>query len=277
MATEAFELRSADGTRLHAVRRPAPGEPVGLVSVCHGLGEHIGRYEHVFATLNEAGWTAWGLDLRGHGRSDGRRGHVMAWDDYVDDVASLHRAADEEGFGELPRVQLGHSMGGLVATHLALRGKHDLAGLALSGPLLGVAVDVPPLKAAAGRLLSRLLPRLTMANEIDSGLLSHDPEVVAAYDADPLVHSLVSTRWFTEMLSAIDEAHRRAPSLSLPTLVVQGTEDRLTDPEATRRWSEAVAGPVSAHFLEGDYHEVFNEVDREVPLGHLTGWLGRLG
>lgn len=267
-------FHAADGLRLNGFSAPAV-EARGVVLLCHGLGEHCRRYDHVVTRLNKAGWTVYACDLRGHGQSAGKRGHIMAWSDYVGDMQGLYDAAASDGLAHLPWVQLGHSMGGLVAVHTALVQQKRLAGLALSAPLLGIAVKVPALKAMAGKVLSRLAPALTLANEIDARYISRDPEVVAAYQADRLNHDRVSARWFTEMLAALATAEAQLPQLKLPVWLAHGTADRLTDCGSSRRLAASFGGPVSSHFLDGYYHEIFNEptAERERALKLLLDWL----
>lgn len=274
MTIETQTYASADGTRLNGFRAGAVS-PRGVVFVCHGLGEHCRRYDHVTAALNAVGITVYGCDLHGHGRSGGKRGHAERWQRYVDDMLALHRAAVDDGLADLPWIQFGHSMGGLVAVHVALQQQKRLAGLALSGPLLGIALKVPPLKALAGNLLSSVLPALTLPNEIDASYISRDPLTVKAYIEDPLVHDRVSTRWFTEMNTALAAAQARAHELQLPIWLAHGLADRLTDPAGSRAFAGRVQGPCETHFLDGCYHEILNErePERTQVLAILTSWV----
>jgi len=271
---EAHTGYADDGTRLHLVDAPVQ-TPHGVVAICHGLGEHIGRYDHVIAALNQAGWSVYGLDLRGHGRSAGRRGHVREFADYVNDVEALWAHVQTVEPPTLPRVQLGHSMGGLVAVHYALR-HSELAGLALSGPLLGVAAKVPAWKAAAGRLLSSLWPTLAMANEVDPHALSRDAAVVAAYEADPLVHDRVTARWFTSMTAAMATAQTRATAINMPLWLRHGAADTVTDPAAATAFAERVHASADTQLVPNARHEIFNEPERETVLNDLRTWLSRL-
>jgi lysophospholipase len=270
-ARRTFASASRDGTRLHALSA-RPDNPWGVVSLIHGHGEHCGRYGHVIDALTAAGLAVYAVDLRGHGRSAGRRGHVMAWQDYIDDAATTHAAAVSDGLGELPRFQLGHSMGGLVAAQTALARVAPLAGLILSGPLLGLSLPVPTLKALAGRVMSRLVPAFALPTGLDAALISHDPNEVAAYRADPLVHDRASSRWFTEMLAAIDDTHARAAELTMPTLVMHGGDDGLTDPDGSRRLAARLPDG-ELEIFAGFYHEIFNEVERQRPIQRMTDWL----
>ncbi len=272
---EDLSLVSADGLALHALRS-LPRSPRGVLFLCHGLGEHAGRYDEVVAAVADAGWASYALDLRGHGRSEGRRGHIMAWADYVADVEALFEKARADGHEQRPWVLLGHSMGGLVSLHTAAQHSSRLAGLALCSPLLGVSARIPRWKSMLGRFLSQRLPAMALASELAPEGISSDPDEVERYRNDPLVHNRVSARWFTEMTDALAAAPSLGAELSLPLLLMHGSADPLTDPEATRRFAETYGGNLDLHLLDGYLHEIFHEVRRDVPLQLLTGWLARL-
>ncbi len=253
-------VTSADGTRLRLAHW---GEGARDVLVLHGLAEHAGRYEHVGAALAAAGFSATLVELRGHGHSGGKRGHVDRWSDYVDDVRAAV-ATLRPGW-----ILLAHSMGGLVALE-ALRGGLAPGRVALSDPLLGVAVKLPIWKIAAARLLSRVLPALPMKNEIDPTALSRDLSVGQAYMADPLVFKVGTPRWYTEMQGALARVHAE-PRWAPPMALFVGEADTVTDPVAGREFARR-------HQLElttyPDFrHEIFNEIGKEQVLADVVGWL----
>ncbi|RME25575.1 MAG: alpha/beta hydrolase [Deltaproteobacteria bacterium] len=264
-------IRSADGTRLRLFQWTPP-EPAGRdVLLVHGLAEHADRYHHVAAALNAAGHRATLVELRGHGRSEGRRGHVRRWQDYVDDVVAAARFVRGEMF------IVAHSMGGLVVLD-GLRGgplREHAVAVAVSNPLLGVAFDPPKVKEAAAGLLSRLLPWLSLSNELDVNLISRDKAVVAAYEADPLVFDTITPRWYTEMLGARKRVHAHAGRYDLPGLAMVGTGDGICDHRATVSLMERWGHPDhEVKRYEGLYHELFNEPEKERVLADLVAWLG---
>jgi acylglycerol lipase len=261
-------IQSKDGTRLRLVQW-APDLVRGEVLLVHGLAEHAGRYAHVARALNAAGWRVSLLELRGHGKSEGKPGALTRWSEYVED---LQAAAD---FLRKPFVLVAHSMGGLVALD-ALRGplRDQVQALALSNPLTGVVVVAPRLLSMAKVVLSKLLPQLPLKNPLDPQTISRDPAVVAAYIADPLVFSTIRPRWATEMEAAIERVHAHAGSYDLPLLVMLGTGDRICDHRAMLKLAEGWGGPkVSRQVYEGLYHEIFNEPERERVLADLVQWL----
>lgn len=272
-----FEIRSADGTLLRGTRRSVDGARAAL-AIVPGYADHAGRYAEVAEFLGARGIETFAIDLRGHGRSEGTRGHVARWDEYLDDVDALLRHA-RESVGDLPLHLHGHSMGGLVAlTHALERGARDadlgLRAASVSSPFLGVALPVPAWKSALGRVVSRVVPAFAMPSGIDPGLLSRDPEVGRAYARDPLVFRTATARWFTEAMAAIARAEAGAGRIRRPTLVVQAGDDRIADPRAARPLFDRL-GSERKRYVEypGMYHEILNEIGREAPLGEIARWI----
>ncbi|MCW0215869.1 MAG: lysophospholipase [Pseudonocardia sp.] len=246
-------------------------EPTGVLLLSHGIGEHSGRYGGVADTLTPDGWAVYGLDHRGHGRSDGRR--VDA--DYPDLIADLDtfRVAVTARHPGLPVFLLGHSMGGQIALAYALEHQDALAGLVLSAPALTNEV-VPPRLVPLLTGLARLVPTLRPTG-IDVTTISKDPAVVAAYTADPLVHTGNPTlRLGAGIFGRMDSLIGDSRALRLPLLLQHGTEDRLVSAEGTRRLEAAQGSDdVTVHWYDGLWHEIYNEPERELPLADLREWL----
>jgi alpha-beta hydrolase superfamily lysophospholipase len=266
---ETHVLSGSGGVRIH-VRHWRLLKPRGQVLIVHGHGEHSGRYEAVAQRLCAEGWSVVAPDHRGHGQSDGGRGHCEAWAAYVGD---LERVVASFIDPTLPLGVLGHSMGGLIAIPFALANQDKLRFLALSGPLLEVAVPVPPIKAFIGRLLSPLVPKLSLPTGLDAAHISRTAEVVEAYRNDPLVHGMASTRWYTEMIDAMAAAHRQAPDLRIPVLVFHGESDQLTGIEGSRRfYSKLTTDERLLKTWPGLYHEILNEPEGPQVLNEIIDW-----
>lgn len=250
-----------------------PDEPAsGVLLLCHGVGEHSGRYGNVVDALSGDGWAVYGLDHRGHGRSAGRRAHVGCYADWLFDLDAFRRDVVEKHEG-LPVFLLGHSMGGQIALAYALRHQDGLGGLVLSAPALA-SDSVPKAALPVLKGLAGLRPTLRLTG-IDATKLSKDPDVVAAYHDDPLVHHGKPTLGLLSLLvEQFAVLPGQARDLRIPLLVQHGTVDRITDPAGSSLLEANSGSPdQTVHWYEGLWHEIYNEPEREQPLSDLRTWL----
>jgi len=271
-------IAASDNLRLY-VRRHEADRPRAEIVLVHGFGEHSGRYAALTEHLIEAGYTVTAYDHRGHGQSEGLRGHVESFSEYEDDldrIAGWVRSRAED------RVLLliGHSMGGLVTLRYSARTEsrnvRALAGAVISAPLIGVATPVPQHKLIIGLVAAKVAPRMRLDNEINSAVLSRDPEIGRAYAADPLVHRKVSARWYAEAVKAMREVVELAPRIKTPLLVMHGSADRLASVDATKRFYEQIGSADKELVVyEGWYHELFNEPDKYEVFNRVTSWLAK--
>jgi len=190
---------------------------------------------------------------------------VKRWEDYVDDL----RAAVEHVAG--PVALLGHSMGALVVFDYLRDG--DAWAAVVTGPLLGVAIEAPRWKVAAGNFLAGVWPTLSLGNEIDTNLLCTDRTVVEDYVADPLIYSTITARWYTEMVEAMARVNAAAPSYDVPLFCAWGKRDRLLSPEANMAFCEQYGAPVHTLACDGLYHEILNEPAKYEILEQIVAWL----
>lgn len=265
-------LSSRDGTRLAWRAWPVP-EPRAVLAVVHGLGEHSGRYAGLAEAMNRRGYGCFALDLRGMGRSAGRRGHVDRWRQWIDDCAAFHELVGERA-GGVEVVPLGHSFGGVVVASAVLDGALRPARFVLSNPAFRPAVVVPGWKLLLGQAASGVLPTLTMGNEVDPALLSRDPAVATAYAGDPLVHDRISSRLFTEWVAASEAAVRRAGELTASCLLIVSGDDRIIDREGALAFARAAGERATVRDYPSSYHEPFNDLDAEQVFSDLATWLG---
>lgn len=265
-------LTAADGTLLSLYEWRVP-DPKLTVAIVHGYAEHARRYLHVAKAFNEQGISVVTMDLRGHGRSQGARGHVDRFEDYHQDVDVLLAKADEGG----PVFLLGHSMGGLLTAHYLLSGKgQQVRGAILSSPYLGLALDVGGLKLGAARLFSKLVPKLSLPSELTSEDLTRDPEMVKVHAADDLNFPTANARWFTESSAAMEMVHNNASQLSKPLMLLYGGSDKVASADATDRFAaQLTVADREVERLAGFYHEILNEppADRQALMQRMAAWL----
>lgn len=249
-----------------------PGPCRGVVVIAHGAGEHSGRYRHVAERLVRDGYAVYALDHRGHGRSAGPRAFIDRMDDAVADLDALVLRAAGEHPG-LPVFLLGHSMGATVSLCYALRHRDRLDALVLSAPLAALEAASPLVRLAA-RTLSAVTPRLPVI-AVDSSLVSRDPAVVQAYNADPLVHhGKLPARTVAELGAAIESFPSRAPEITVPTLILYGAADTLCPTEGSVMLGRRIgAGDKTIKSYPGLYHEILNEPEQEQVMDDLCAWL----
>lgn len=270
-APEPIHTQSRDGTRLYGALHPAP-EPVGAALVVHGYAEHGGRYQEVARELVDAGLTALALDLRGHGRSDGQRGHVVRFTDYLDDIeAGLAVLAERVG-ADAPVLLVCHSNGSLAGLRLLadpFRCPRTIRAAVLSSPFLRLTFGVSPVKRALGQVASRLLPSLSLPNQIPLEVLTSCPQRRAEREVDTLCHDVASARWYAEALATQEWVRTFAHRIQVPTLWLVAGGDRLVDPAASREIHALLRAPARFEELPGMEHEVFNDPERASVLGRL--------
>ena len=250
-----------------------PEAPKAIIALVHGLGEHSGRYKNVVDAVVPRGYAVYALDLRGHGRSAGFRGHVERFADYLGDVERLIDEARRAEPG-LPVFLLGHSLGGLIALAYALERADGLRGVVASAPGLRRSFEVPGYRLLLAQIMSGIWPTFNQRTGLPVNRLSHDPQVALDYVADRLVHDRASARFFTETNRAIDEVTSGASSLTMPCLLLQSEDDALVEAQSTIDFYEAAgSADRTLRVYQGFYHESFNEVGKERPLADLVSWL----
>ena len=253
-----------------------------LTVVSFGYFENMKRYRDIIERWNARGIAVAIYDLRGHGLSEGRRGFITRFSEYIDDLKAFFAEIDKDAALKKlgPPVLFGHSLGGLISIHGALHGGR-LTGLALSSPYLGLAKKVPAHKRIPGRLLSRFVPTISMPAGVRGSDCTRSADIAEAYEDDPMNFKTANVRWFTESMRAQNEAQERAREIKIPVLCIQGAADVIAQPAA----SEHFFAGISSHDKEfvsvpGGYHEVLNDPGRDDQIekfaASMLRWRGQL-
>lgn len=273
MKQRELPMTGVGGIRLYTRSWLPDRDPVAVIAISHGLGEHSGRYEALAARLVERGHAVYAMDHRGHGRSDGARANIDRFAHVVADFGTFAGHAGREHPG-LPVFMLGHSMGGAIAFASAAHLQDVLSGLVLSAPALGAGDAVSGLQWTLVKLLSALAPGLG-ALKLPPTAVSRDPAVVRAYEEDPLVfHKAVPARTVSELVAAMATFPELAGRFHRPILIQHGRADTLVPLAATHDVYHLIKSQDrTVKIYDGLYHEVYNEPEREAVIADLLDWL----
>ncbi|MDZ4677989.1 MAG: alpha/beta hydrolase [Oligoflexia bacterium] len=239
----------------------------------HGLGEHSDSYKLLAEGLMGSPYQLIMSDLRGHGRSSGKRG-VGTIDEFVLDIKLFHSVVKTRFSGK-PIFFLGHSMGGLVLSKLLIRhGDFGARGAIFSSPLLDLSVQIPKLKRKSAGVLAAMAPNMTLYNEIPLNHLSHDKEHVGTMELDHLRHNRISPKLFVELLASMKYVFDCARKIQLPVLMQLSGDDKIVSrPKAEEFYEQLEAKDKELLIYEQFYHEIYNEVGRDKPFSDLKKWL----
>ena len=243
----------------------------GVVIIVHGFNSHSGQYRWAAEQFTAAGLAVFALDLRGRGRSDGERFYVEHFGDYVSDVASLVSLTRSRE-PTLPVFMLGHSAGGVIACLYAVEHQAQLSGLICES--FAFEVPAPDFALAVLKGLSHLAPHahvLRLKNED----FSRDPEVVAEMNADPLIANEVQpTNTVAEMVRADERLKLEFPLVSLPLLILHGTEDRAAKPSGSRLFHRLAGSTDKTLTLyEGHFHDLLRDIGKGSVMADILGWI----
>jgi alpha-beta hydrolase superfamily lysophospholipase len=258
--------------------RPEAGQGHRALLISHGIGEHGGRYMHFPHYLQHSIDLVVAPDHRGHGRSDGLRGHVEKFTDYEDDLALAIRRLDEKlrkRYGKSEIHVMGHSLGSLVLLG-ALSRYHDLpiASATVSSPLISLRMAVPFAKKYAAHAISRIWGKLQMGSELNVNDISHDREVIEAYQKDRLVHDRITPKLFLGMQASMAAIAKKDNPFPYPLLAVVPMDDPIVNPEVSLNFYKALK--ISDKQLKtypGFFHESFNELGKERVFEDLEAWI----
>jgi acylglycerol lipase len=233
-----------------------------IIIISHGLAEHSGRYEHVASYFVNLGYAVYAIDHFGHGKSEGNRGHAESFNSYTVPLEELIRFA-RSAWKKEKVILLGHSLGAVIAHYYVIHYPEKVKALILTSPGYEKKIPPPKIKAAIGKLLAGILPKLALGNELDAADISRDTEVVVKYKTDPLVHSVVTTRFFTSFLAAMVEIENFNKEFTFPFFYFVAGADRIVSAETSRRIYEKLnCKNKSFKLYENLYHEILNEKEQ---------------
>ena len=260
-------------SELHHHYWPVAGEARGELLVVHGLSEHGGRYAGLAAAANAAGYAVAAIDLRGHGRSPGPRGHILSFEaDHLGAVDELVRAAERRA-PETPAFLLGHSLGGLIAARWAqsrvFAGR--LYGLVLLAPYVAPRVSIPAWKRGMARLVSGPWPSISLPTGIEDEIVFREPATRVDYAADPLVQRRISASHWMELERERPRLEASASELDLPTLVMVAGNDLVVSTTASLAFARRLPDATVREYPDA-FHALHHDPDTPDVIAELIAW-----
>ena len=271
MAEITKSLKAKDGTQLF-VRENTPPQYKGIICIVHGFGEHGGRYAHVAGFFNNNGFAVLAMDNRGHGKSEGKRGHAPGFDNYLDDIETF-LTDTKQRLADVPMFLYGHSMGGNLTLNYVIRRQPTiLKGLIVTGPWIQLAFEPKPIMITLGKIMRSIIPTFTQDSGLNPDDVSRDQTVVAAYKADPLVHSKITASAGMSLTDSAAFLNTFAGEMPIPTLILHGTDDKLIAQSASEAFANRVKNVDYKKYV-GLYHEIHNDPEKMDVLNDILKWI----
>jgi len=249
------------------------GAARGTVILIHGFNSHSGFMAWPAEQFAGAGFAAYALDLRGRGKSEGRRFYVEQFSDWLGDVDKLAEIARSENPG-VPVYVLGHSVGGVIASSYVFEHQPEIAGLICES--FAFDVGLPHLVQLALEGASHLVPHLPLYS-LKNEIFSRDPAVVAEMNNDPLIKDEKQpAETASEVLKAAARLKENMPNFRVPVFIIHGTDDKATRPEGSQYFYDNVGSEdKTLKLYEGGYHDLLNDIDKKIVMADILAWVNQ--
>lgn len=271
MRIEEFKIKASDRINLYIKCWLPQDQPEGVIILVHGLGEHINRYNQWAIRFSNTGWAVVGMDLRGHGQSDGKRG-ASNYQAYLNDIDSVFNVVRKK-FGIIPVVLYGHSMGGNLALGYEISRKPDISRLIVTSPWLKLSNPPANWLLFLANFLVKLIPNFVISNRINPSFLSHEKNVVDAYKRDPLVHNRISISSFLQMQEWASVILKNKHKVNIPLLLLHGSDDKITSWRGSCIFARETSESTKYKLWDSCNHELHNEFCSEDVFNYISLWL----
>jgi alpha-beta hydrolase superfamily lysophospholipase len=247
--------------------------PKAVLIVIHGFAEHMGRYDYFAKRMNSGGLTVYRFDNRGHGRSQGKRGHLENYMDFVYDADVVVDIAEREN-PDIPIYMIGHSMGGFISLLYGITYPKKLRGQILSGAASYFNEDLNGLKGKFMKLVNSIKPDFYIKNDLSAGL-SRDADIVEVYRKDELVFNKATAGFYYQFLvSGTDYLVKNLPKYEYSCLILHGGSDKIIPKEASVNLYETISSKDKSIKIYPDlYHEILNEKEKDEVMDYVMQWI----
>lgn len=269
-----FTRQANDNTSLF-FRQYLPNFKIeAVICIVHGLGDHSGLFNNLIKYFNDKNYAVLTIDLRGHGKSEGKRGYIPSYETVMEDIEILYGEAQKR-FVNLPIFFYGHSFGGNIVLNYILRRHPKIAGVIATAPWLSLSTDPSSFKLFVLSLLDKINPKFSIGLDVvDSSALSHRADLKESYNNDPLVHDFVTARLYLSAYKAGIWAVKNAIKFDVPLLLMHGTSDSITSPNASKRFAANAKDSICTLKLwDGLYHSLHNEINYYELYSYVDNWV----
>lgn len=272
MIHKSYEWKGKDGIRLYGQSWLPEGNAHAIINYIHGFKDHSDRFAHWAERLTAHGYGIAAIDLRGHGRSEGKRGYAPGFHSYLDDVAVLMEQSVNM-FGKCTYFLYGHSLGGNIVANYLISDNLLPSAAIISSPWFKLTLQPSMMEMFMAQVLRRILPGVSVASNLDVESLSRNKAVVKNYLNDPMVHNLIRPKLFMEIEFNGLKASRNIYKINVPLLVMHGTADRITSIRQTRSFVMNASRQTTYKEWPDAYHELHNDIIEQEVFDFVLGWL----
>jgi alpha-beta hydrolase superfamily lysophospholipase len=250
----------------------SPGENIraGIILV-HGVGEHVQRYSYWIDRFNKKGVGFVGVDLPGHGKSDGKRGKLNSYS-LTDEMLDFLIAEHKKTFPGIPVFIYGQSLGGGIVLQYILHKNPEIKGAIVTSPWLRLSFEPDKIKLFIARIMKSLLPSLIQPSGLVVNHISRDQKVVKEYLSDPLNHNKISVALFQSAVKAAEYSLKHAGELKIPCLIMHGSDDQITSPQGSSDFASKTK-LAELKIWNGGYHELHNEPFKDDVFSYILKWI----
>lgn len=270
-----YNWKSFDGLNYYAQMWSNNNKPKAIISLIHGIGEHSSRYEDWAKYFVSNDFFVLTFDYRGHGKSEGKRGHIPNYEASMKDIDLIIDKSNEM-FPDIPKFLYGHSLGGnFVINYLISRKNINIYGAIVTSPWLKLAFNPPKTQLKLAKLLKNIFPSYTQSSGLKVEHISRDSNVVEKYKTDSLVHKKISIQLFIDAYQKGLFAYQNATKVDKPILLLHGNSDNITSHKASYEFSRKNIKKITFKLWEGCYHELHNEINKVEVADFIITWVNQ--
>ncbi|MGQ9620626.1 MAG: lysophospholipase, partial [Bacteroidales bacterium] len=266
-----FNIKLSDGLLLRGFINSPNSNVRAFIILVHGLGEHVMRYNELSVKFSREGIGFAAIDLPGHGRSEGKRGHIKGIE-VTNEILDILLSEYRKTYRDLPVFLYGHSLGGGIVMRYLLEKKPVIDGAVVTSPWIRLTFQPSKSRILLARMMKHIFPSLIQPTGLVTEHLSHNNDIVDKYINDPLVHDKISVSLFYAAVSSSDYILKNAKTLSVPLLLLHGSEDQITSPDGSREVASK-SEMITFRLWEGGYHELHNEPFRDEVFSFILSWI----